>query len=82
MEGVFADSPQKLSPVFVYDGVEEFAVPPVAGEVVAAETLVALHHPLRPQQQTLLGGHVVRLPVHLNVGDLRGEGAGQMGMCH
>lgn len=53
--------------MFVYDGVEELAVPPVGGEVVAAQALVSLHHPLRPQQQLLFGCHVVRLAVHLNV---------------
>lgn len=49
------------------DGVEESAVPPAVGEVVTAQALVALHHPLRPEQQLLLGRHVVGLAVHLNV---------------
>lgn len=62
-----------VSPVFVYDGVEELAVPPVGGEVVAAQALVSLHHPLRPEQQLLFGRHVVRLAVHLNVRDLEEE---------
>lgn len=44
--------------VLVYDGVEEFAVPPAGGEVVAADALVAVHHPLGPEQQLLLGRHV------------------------
>lgn len=57
----------------MYDGVEELAVPPAGGEVVAAQALVPLHHPLGPEQQLLLGGHVVRLAVHLNVGDLTEE---------
>lgn len=61
------------APVFVYDGVEELPVPPAAGEVVAAQTLVSLHHPLGPEQQLLLGRHVVRLAVHLNVRNLTGE---------
>lgn len=56
-----------VSPVFVYDGVEELSIPPAAGEVVTAQTLVSLHHPLGPEQQLLLGRHVVRLAVHLNV---------------
>ena len=56
-----------VSPVFVYDCVEELAVPPAAGEVVAAQALVPLHHPLGPQQQLLFGRHVVRLTVHLDV---------------
>ena len=56
-----------ISPVFVYDGVEEFAIPPAGGEVVAAQALVSLHHPLGPKQQLLFGRHVVRLAVHLNV---------------
>lgn len=55
------------SPVFVKDGVEEPAVPPAGGEVVAAQTLVALHHPLGPEQQLLFGRHVVRLTVDLDV---------------
>ena len=55
------------SPVLVDDGVEELAVPPAGGEVVAAQALVALHHPLGPQQQLLLGRHVLRLAVHLDV---------------
>lgn len=44
--------------VFMYDGVEELAVPPAGGEVVAADALVAVRHPLGPQQQLLLGRHV------------------------
>lgn len=60
-----------VSPVFVYDGVEELAIPPAGGEVVAAHALVSLHHALRPQQQLLLGRHVVRLAVHLDVGNLQ-----------
>lgn len=53
--------------MFVYDGVEQLPVPPAGGEVVAAQALVSLHHPLRPEQQLLFGRHVVRLAVHLNV---------------
>ena len=53
--------------MFVYDGVEQFAVPPGSGEVVAAYPLVTLSHPLRPQQQLLLGRHVFRLAVDLDV---------------
>lgn len=53
--------------MFVDDGVEEPAVPPVGGEVVAAQALVALHHSLRPEQQLLFGRHVIRLAVHLDV---------------
>lgn len=60
-----------LSPVFVYDGVEKLPIPPAAGEVVAAQALVSLHHPLGPEQQFLLGRHVVGLAVHLNVRNLR-----------
>lgn len=44
--------------MFVYDGVEELAVPPAGGEVVAVDALVAVDHPLRPEQQLLLGRHV------------------------
>lgn len=62
-----------VSPVFVYDGIEELSISPVGGEVVAAQTLVSLHHPLGPKQQLLFGRHVVRLAVHLNVGNLREE---------
>ena len=43
----------------VDDGVEEAAVTPAGGEVVAAQALVALHHALGPQQQLLLGCHVL-----------------------
>ena len=53
--------------MFVDDGVEELAVPPGGGEVVTAHAVVALRHPLRPQQQLLLGRHVIRLAVHLDV---------------
>ena len=53
--------------MFVNDGVEELSVPPVGGEVVAAQALVSLHHPLGPEQQLLFGRHVVRLAVDLNV---------------
>lgn len=45
--------------MLVDDGVEEFAVPPAGGEVVTAEALVAIGHPLRPEEQLLLGGHVL-----------------------
>lgn len=41
------------------DGVEESAISPAGGEVITAQTLVALHHALRPQQQLLFGSHVV-----------------------
>lgn len=68
-----AKSQDRVSPVFVYDGVEELSISPVGGEVVAAQTLVSLHHPLGPKQQLLFGRHVVRLAVHLNVGNLREE---------
>lgn len=44
--------------VFVYDGVEELAVPPAGGEVITADALVAVGHPLGPDQQLLLGCHV------------------------
>lgn len=45
--------------VFVDDCVEELAVSPAGGEVVTAEAWVALHHALGPQQQLLLGRHVI-----------------------
>ena len=51
----------------VDDGVEELAVPPAGGEVVAAHALVVLRHRLGPEQQLLLGRHVLRLAVHLDV---------------
>lgn len=54
----------------VNDGVEEAAVTPAGGEIVAAQALVALHHALRPQQQLLLRRHVLRLPADLDVRDL------------
>lgn len=44
--------------VFVYDGVEELSVPPAGGEVITADVLVAVRHPLGPEQQLLLGRHV------------------------
>ena len=44
--------------VSVYDGVEEFAIPPAGGEVVTADAWVAVSHPLGPEQQLLLGCHV------------------------
>ena len=53
--------------MFVDYAVEELSVPPGGGEVVAAHAVEALSHPLRPQQQLLLGRHVVRLAVHLDV---------------
>lgn len=53
--------------VLVYDGIEEFAVSPAGGEVVTADALVALRHPLGPEQQLLLGRHVLGLAVDLNI---------------
>lgn len=44
--------------VFVDDGIEEFAISPAGGEVIAADVLVAARYPLGPQQQLLLGCHV------------------------
>ena len=51
----------------VDDSVEELAVPPAGGEVVAADALVVLRHGLGPEQQLLLGRHVLRLAIHLDV---------------
>lgn len=39
-----------VSPELVYDGVKESAVSPAVGEIVAAQALVTLNHPLRPKQ--------------------------------
>lgn len=69
-----------VSPVFVYDGIEEPAVSPAGGEVVASQALVTLHHPLRPQQQLLFGCHVIRLTIYLDVGDLE-EGRTNPRIC-
>lgn len=52
------------------DGVEEPAVPPGGGEVVAADPHVAVRHLLGPEQQPLLGRHVLRLPHHMDLRDL------------
>ena len=57
-------------PVFVYDGVEEPAVPPGGGEVVAADPHVAIRHLLGPEQKPLLGRHVLRLARHVDLRDL------------
>lgn len=43
----------------MYDCVEEFSVPPASGEVVTADALVAVRQPLGPEQQLLLGRHVL-----------------------
>lgn len=48
-----------IIPVFMDDGVEEFAISPAGGEVITAQALVTLHHALRPQQQLLLGSHII-----------------------
>lgn len=48
-----------VSPELVYDGVKESAISPAVGEVVAAQALVTLNHPLRPKQQLLFCCHVV-----------------------
>lgn len=58
--------------MLVDDGIEEPAIPPADGEVVTAHALVALHHALGPKQELLLGCHVIRLPIHLDVRDLQG----------
>lgn len=57
--------------VFVYDSVEELAVSPAGGEVITADALVAVRHPLGPEQQLLLGRHVLWQAVDLNIWDLR-----------
>lgn len=44
--------------MLVYDSVEQLAVPPAGGEVITADVLVAVRHPLGPEQQLLLGCHV------------------------
>lgn len=44
--------------MFVNDGVEELAVSPAGGEVIAADVLIAVRHSLGPEQQLLLGRHV------------------------
>lgn len=48
-----------IVPVFMDDGVEEPAISPAGGEVITAQALVTFHHALRPQQQLLLGSHIV-----------------------
>lgn len=53
--------------VLMYDSIEKLAVPPTGGEVVAADIMVAIRHPLGPEQQLLLGSHVFRLAVHLDI---------------
>lgn len=40
--------------MFVYNRVEEFSVPPASGEVIAADTVISLHHTLRPEEQLFL----------------------------
>lgn len=57
----------------VDDGVEEAAVAPAGGEVVASHALVPLHHALRPEEQLLFGRHILRLAGHLDVRDLGGR---------
>lgn len=52
------------------DGVEEPAISPAGGEVITAQALVTFHHALRPQQQLLLGSHIVWLTADLDVRDL------------
>ena len=54
----------------MYDGVEEPAVPPGGREVVTADAHVAVRHLLGPEQQPLLGRHVLRLPHHVDLRDL------------
>lgn len=51
----------------MYDSVEQFPIPPAGGEVVTADVLVTICHPLGPEQQLLLGCHVLRLAIHLDV---------------
>lgn len=53
--------------VFVDDCIEELAVSPARGEVVTAEAWVALDHALRPEKKLLLGRHVIRLAIDLDV---------------
>lgn len=45
--------------MFMDDGIEELAISPAGGEVITPQAMVALHHPLRPQEQLLLGGHII-----------------------
>lgn len=53
--------------MFMYNSVEQFAVPPAGAEVFTADVLVAIPHPLGPEQQLLLGRHVFRLAVDLDI---------------
>lgn len=71
-----ATSPLAHTPVPVNDGIEEAAVAPAGGEIVTVQALVTFHHALGPQQQLLLGRHVLRLPTHLDVRDLPATGIG------
>lgn len=56
--------------MFMYDGVEEFSIPPAGAEVVTTEALVTIRHPLWPKKELLLGRHIFRLAVDLNIRDL------------
>lgn len=56
--------------MFVDDCVEELAISPASGEVVTAEAWVALYHALWPEKKLLLGRHVIRLAIDLDVWNL------------
>lgn len=57
--------------VFVYDGVEQLAIPPACGEVFTADVLIAVWNPLGPEQQLLFCSHVFWLTIDLDVWNLR-----------
>lgn len=61
-------------PVLMNDGVKEPPVPPRGGEVGTSYTHVAICYLLGPEQQPLLGCHVLGLPCHMDLRDLSQKG--------
>lgn len=57
-------------PVFMNDGVKQPSVPPGGREVVTSYSDVALCYLLGPEQQPLLGCHVLGLSRHMDLRDL------------
>lgn len=59
-----------IVPVFVNKGIKQPPIPPRGCEIFTSHTYVALCRLLGPEQQSLLGCHVLGLSRHMDLRDL------------